>query len=62
MSTNDDYFVTGPVDGGYSWWDVRARESQHGPNFSVASFFREMSNAEREARRLCRRLNATAKV
>jgi hypothetical protein len=53
------FFVTTPVEGseGYPYWDVREAESSDGPNFSVASFFKKLPNAEKLARDLCRYLN-----
>lgn len=56
------YIVTKPVPGGNAWWRVADTFSaeQGNPmheNFGVADFFRDMPNAENEARELCNRLN-----
>lgn len=52
------YFVTGPVECGYAYWDVHDRDAGHlGPNFSVATFFKDMPGAEFEAKLLCGKLN-----
>ena len=50
------YFVTGPVEGGYSYWDVRDSKSET-PNFSVATFWKGLPIAEHQARNLCAILN-----
>jgi len=57
------YIVTEPVPGGNAWWSVRdtftkEQGNRNGQNFGLADFFRDMPDAEKEARDLCDRLNA----
>lgn len=59
---SERYIVTEPVPAGFSWWRVadtftKEQGNPMGQNFEVADFFRDMPNAEQEARALCRRLN-----
>jgi hypothetical protein len=57
------YIVTAPVPGGFAWWRVAdtftvEQGNAMRENFGVADFFRDLPNAEQEARALCDRLNA----
>ena len=55
------YIVTAPVHGGYAWWNVVDTHSTVMPNFTVATFFKDLPNAEQEARALCDRLNGAGR-
>ena len=52
-----NYFVTGPVPGGNAWWEVHAMTGYEYENFIVASFFRDLPEAEKLANDLCDKLN-----
>lgn len=51
------YFITRPVTGCDSWFEVHDRESRLMVNEVVATFARLLPQAEEEAVGLCRRLN-----
>lgn len=51
------YIVTEPVPHGNAWWRVADTQNKHTENQTMADFFRDMPNAEQEARALCQRLN-----
>lgn len=57
-----DFYITEPVEGGYAWFDVRSESNylNEYPNFTVASFFKDMPNAKKEAIALRDRLNQYA--
>lgn len=57
------YFVTGPVDEGYAYWDVRDREAGDlGPNFSLMTIYRHAPLAEFQARTYAGLLNLIRKI
>jgi hypothetical protein len=59
---NPAYFLTEPVEDGYSFWCIRIPEKDLGNgnihnNFILAQFSIHLPNAEQEARSLLDRLN-----
>lgn len=52
------YVVGEPVPGGYGWWDVTDTKE----NQTMATFWRDMPGAEREARKLCAQLNTESEL
>lgn len=51
------YVVTEPVPNGNAWWRVADTQNKETVNQTMADFFKDMPNAEHEARALCQRLN-----
>jgi hypothetical protein len=56
------YFITKPIPGGYAYFDIRDQESVLGENFSVATFWKDMPNVEKEVEDLCAVLNVAGKL
>jgi hypothetical protein len=53
------YFITKPVKGGYSYYDIRDRNGKY-PNFSIASFSIRFPHVRRIIKNLCEELNKDA--
>ena len=51
------YRLVPPVEGGEAYWLIADKDNEANPNFAVASFFKDMPNAQDEAVALCARLN-----
>jgi hypothetical protein len=50
------YVLAGPVDGGSAWWEI----ADTNLDLTVATFFKDLPNVEKEARDLCARLNSAS--
>jgi len=54
------YLVTKPVEGGFAYYRVADTQSDIQADFGVATFYKDMPNAQAEANALAERLNGTA--